>query len=597
MSSEDSEQSVEFEDETNTSAESSHDEWDPNKKPLKKSSKTRKTKKSNKTNRSSTRSIQEKSIKTKKDEWPWQYNILEEPKIIPFTGKTGISEEIKQKLDKINDKNEGITEYDVFSLILDDDFWNIIVRETNLDANLQLLNKKSASNCVCWVDCTLDEIKTFFALIILMGQIRKPSLNLYWSRRKILSTPFFNEIMPIARFKLISKYIRFSKRDPDNENPLYRLQNIIDLVNKKFESIYIPRKEVSIDESIVNFKGRTTMSHYIPNKRHKRGFKIYKLCESLTAYCSKFLIATKRNEKYNASKNKASTSAQYDSPEDLEETNNILVGESIVSILGESIFNKGYLIYTDNFFTSPNLCRSLLERNTYSIGTTRMDRKNCPMKFRDKEKMKDQDVRHASAHKILALKYQDKKKTVYFLTTYLKQLKWVNIDKGYKKIDRLECVHDYNQHMHGVDRHDQKLASFTIMRRHLKWYRKLFLYLLDMCILNASIVFHEYLQEKKSQFKILQLTQFRFDLVEQILSKVVLVQYKKFAFKKNPLRFNNDRCFLVKLEPTEKKKNPTRKCVYCTSKKRRSETVYRCVYCNVSLHKTCFPMYHSNQTK
>ena len=50
MSSEDSEQSVEFEDETNTSAESSHDEWDPNKKPLKKSSKTRKTKKSNKTN-------------------------------------------------------------------------------------------------------------------------------------------------------------------------------------------------------------------------------------------------------------------------------------------------------------------------------------------------------------------------------------------------------------------------------------------------------------------------------------------------------------------------------------------------------------------
>ena len=183
---------------------------------------------------------------------------------------------------------------------------------------------------------------------------------------------------------------------------------------------------------------------------------------------------------------------------------------------------------------------------------------------------------------------------MHFLTTYSKQIDWITKNKKYKDIDRLECVDDYNKYMHGVDIHDQKLASFTIMRRHLKWYRKLFLYLLDMCILNASIIFHEYVQGKnsKNKFKARQLTQFRFDLVEQMLTSVKTIEYDKIVFKKNPLKFNSNRCFLVKLQPTEKKKNPTRKCAYCSSKKRRSKTVYKCEYCGVALHKACFPLYH-----
>ena len=116
-----------------------------------------------------------------------------------------------------------------------------------------------------------------------------------------------------------------------------------------------------------------------------------------------------------------------------------------------------------------------------------------------------------------------------------------------------------------------------------------------MCILNSSIIFHEYVQSKNSQFKTRQLTEFRFDLVEQMLKNVRNVELKTTAFKKNPRAFNNNRCYLVKLKPTERKKNPTRKCVYCTSKKRRSETVYKCEYCGVALHKACFPIYHTNK--
>ena len=526
----------------------------------------------------------------KADTWPWEYDKVNEVRQIPFSGKSGITPHVQAHLDRIYEKEGGITENDVFSLILDDDFWKIIVRETNLEANLHL-NKNppnlntNAKSCTCWHDCSLDEIKKFFTLIILMGQIRKPSLSLYWSRRKILSTPIFNHIMPINRFKQISRYIRFARRDPDNANPLYRLQNIIDIISIKFENFYIPKKEVSIDESIVKFKGRSKFSHYIPNKASKRGFKLYKLCESKTAYLSKFMIVTNKNEKIKLDQTKK---------EELQAN----VGESIVSTLGKHIFNKGYVIYTDNFFTSPNLCKWLLDRDTYLVGTAKSNRLNFPNKFKKaktkEKKMKDKELKYASVKNILALKFQDKKTTVHFLTSYNKQIKWITLDKKYTEIDRLECAHDYNKYMHGVDMHDQKLASFTIMRRHLKWYRKLFLYLLDMCILNASIIFHEYVQGKASKFKPRQLTQFRFDLVEQILSSVKLVDYQKPVFKKNPLRFNNNRCYLVKLEPTERKKNPTRKCVYCTSKKRRSETVYKCEYCGVALHKQCFPLYHTN---
>jgi hypothetical protein len=43
------------------------------------------------------------------------------------------------------------------------------------------------------VDVTAAEMKKFFAIIILMGQVRKDNLKYYWSTDPFLETPYIQK--------------------------------------------------------------------------------------------------------------------------------------------------------------------------------------------------------------------------------------------------------------------------------------------------------------------------------------------------------------------------------------------------------------------
>ena len=44
--------------------------------------------------------------------------------------------------------------------------------------------------------------------------------------------------------------------------------------------IYVPDKDLSLDGSMMLWRGRLIFRQYIKNKRHKYGVKFYELCES-----------------------------------------------------------------------------------------------------------------------------------------------------------------------------------------------------------------------------------------------------------------------------------------------------------------------------
>jgi hypothetical protein len=54
--------------------------------------------------------------------------------------------------------------------------------------------------------------------------------------------------------------------------------------------------------------------------------------------------------------------------------------------------------------------------------------------------------------------------------------------------------------MGGVDLQDQVTALFPVMRRTVKAYRKIFFYLLDVCIFNSFTVYHKVTGKKKTHF-------------------------------------------------------------------------------------------------
>ena len=52
-------------------------------------------------------------------------------------------------------------------------------------------------------------------------------------------------------------------------------------------------------------------------------------------------------------------------------------------------------------------------------------------------------------------------------------------------IQKPTCIMSYNTKMGCVDHVDQQLHSVSVMRKNYKWYKKIFVCMLMMCILNA----------------------------------------------------------------------------------------------------------------
>ena len=68
----------------------------------------------------------------------------------------------------------------------------------------------------------------------------------------------------------------------DNESAvdgdrLFKSRKICNALRERFQVLYTPGKEISIDESMVLWRDRLIFRQYIPNKKHKYGVNLHPL--------------------------------------------------------------------------------------------------------------------------------------------------------------------------------------------------------------------------------------------------------------------------------------------------------------------------------
>ncbi|XP_033361397.1 piggyBac transposable element-derived protein 4-like [Bombus vosnesenskii] len=181
----------------------------------------------------------------------------------------------------LNNVNDNPRILNLFFITFDNKFWEILVTETNRFADQTIhdeLKKRYVDDT--WYPVTLDEIKAYYALCILMDQVKKSNIQLYWTKRAVLETPIFRQTMPFMRF------LHFSDNETDDsKDRLRKIRPVINFCNQKFKEIYTPNEYVSIDESLMKYKGRLAYKQFNPSKRARFGIKIYKLCEATTGFC------------------------------------------------------------------------------------------------------------------------------------------------------------------------------------------------------------------------------------------------------------------------------------------------------------------------
>ena len=166
---------------------------------------------------------------------------------------------------------------DFFDLFFGDAFFDLIVHATISYARSKCNDPNFTTD--------RDKMSAFFGLNILMGINKLPKIRSYWDSNLFLGNAGFKTTMPSKRFQILNKYFHIS--DPRQENPTDKLTKIRPLISKlenAFQDVYVPGKNISIDEGLIKFNGRLSFKQYMLKKPNKFGIKIWMLADSETYF-------------------------------------------------------------------------------------------------------------------------------------------------------------------------------------------------------------------------------------------------------------------------------------------------------------------------
>ena len=305
-----------------------------------------------------------KEQKQNRLEEKWKAEDME-PIVPIFTGNSGVQVTISE--------NPGALE--IFKLFATDDFYDILVEQTNLYASQYIeMHPELGPHSFAkkWRETNREEMGKFLALSLLMGIVKKPSIRHYWSLDPLLKGSVFNSVMGRNRFQAILGFLHFANNefyDPDDprRDRLYKIRPVVEYLVTKFKTVYLPTENVCIDEELLLWKGRLIVKQYIPSKRYRFGIKLFSLCED-SGYLWNSYIYLGKNE------NLTEEEKLWDSH----------LGKSgaVVPRLMNGLFGVGYKLYLDNWYTSHKLFSYLEENGTAACGTARANRIDLPGSFK-----------------------------------------------------------------------------------------------------------------------------------------------------------------------------------------------------------------------
>ena len=187
--------------------------------------------------------------------------------------------------------------------------------------------------------------------------------------------------------------------DPNNKDKLCNLKPVIESLNRKFQAIRSPGEHVSVDESMIRFKGRCSFKQYNPMKPIKRVYKLWCLADN-DGYIVKFYIYTGKSQNNYPNLRKK-----------------LGLGGEVVLRLIDHFRNKNHKVFFDNYLTSFPLLEALKAFQIQACGTARPTRKDLSTLAGDKELERGQFDYSSTPNLITAYKWKDSK-VVHMLSNY-----------------------------------------------------------------------------------------------------------------------------------------------------------------------------------
>lgn len=263
--------------------------------------------------------------------------------------------------------------------------------------------------------------------------------------------------MSVNRFSFIlihHLHLNDATKEPKKGEPgydkLYKIRPLLDNLSETFRNSWEPNQNQSIDESMIKFKGRSSLKQYIPNKPIKRGYKVWVRADQSGFICE-FQIYTGK----------------------ITNSKEINLGARVVTDLTRLLVGNHHHVYFDNFFTSVDLLISLKKDKVFACGTVRKNRKGLPKDHKPDRLMKRGDMDYRSSSTGLAwVKWMDNK-LVFLLSNFHDPTETSKVSRRLRDgtNEEVACpvmVKDYNTHMGYVDKADMLKSYYEIDRKSKK---------------------------------------------------------------------------------------------------------------------------------
>ncbi|XP_067304352.1 pogo transposable element with ZNF domain isoform X2 [Pseudorasbora parva] len=482
-------------------------------------------------------------------------------------------------------RNNDVLDY--FQLLFPDILFEQIVFETNSYATYCCsLGQGDPS----WNSVSIEEIKGFFGLSILMGLQGQVEPELYWSwdhhhgRYGSRICELFYRTMSVKRFKQISTHIRMSSMLVENDNQsadkLSFFQPMLSILQTSMRDAYRPNKCLTVDQAFLPSHEKGIAQEKSRNSQPR----IWLLCDSKSGYCHKLLVLTRQD------KNKD-------------------LGKSVVPQLIEGLEGKHHHIFLSSSLVSVPLMRELYDIGIYCSSSVLPQSPILPKEFWDEPPLNNPgDFRQYELAPLLATRWKDNKQLVCLST---------NADAGQPDvvwrrsptkigelcaIERPQAFKLLQDNMRGVDICNQLLTCNQLggLVLDTNW-RRLFWFLVNLSIINSFIVLRETRKDNPPGW--FQGGHFSQAVYRKRLGYQLAKCAERYA-RQNQVHDSMLEQQTVKKEKLETQEGVrhrlakitrrTRRCKVCNLKNERHESIYGCTACRVNLCKRscCFWDYH-----
>jgi hypothetical protein len=356
-------------------------------------------------------------------------------------------------------RHHGQSELDYVQCFITAELVSTIAANTNLYA-------RSKGAPADWATSTA-EMWRFIAVHIFMGIVDLPHLHMYWEAewRQAYVVQAFSR----NRFAELLRYFHIAEPTPAGvqHTVIDKIKPLHDLCLTTFPNYSVPPRELTVDESMVRFKGRSAWKTVIKGKPTPIGYKLYTVASHgylllFQVYKGKGGYATRQG----------------------------VIHHSVTQLV-QRWEGSNRILFSDNLYTSPALCRHLLAVGLRSCGTARPNRHGLPPNLKASMKaLKNGETKAWQSGQLGCLVWRDKQPVLMLSTHHrVDDMTTVEQDRGPNRpttVTKPQVVLDYNVHKCHVDTVDQLRQYYAMQRRSLKNWPSLAWWLLDMCIFRRE---------------------------------------------------------------------------------------------------------------